>query len=313
MDMKFMYDSESLKIFVDDMKIGNFNFEEMKNLNFLINEKIEMNFYNKNRKVYFSENENIYDNFFRKNFTDKFFDFENVFKLLNNNCISNSNIFSKLKHLSYKLSNKLKEISSVLDKMCELLRRYNLKNKNLFEKISYKSGKEILDLNNKVEKGLNEWKNQFLNKIPLVNEFLGSFSHFKKHENLIFSNLFQKQKKKNLNNVKNFQKMQSFKKKNLSKKNLHNNLSFVNLEKTKEMDTVQRRYNINSYLNKHFIYEFFNYLENSKFYTENNFSSFWKNILELFKSVHIWDDFRYEKYDVYLVDRENALHIKCLF
>ena len=308
--MKIIKDSSSFKTFIDDYKFGNIKPKEIKNINSVMKHKIQ-DLYNK-KQNYFKKNEQVYDRFL----TDIFTDFEKqknnnhyytaLFKNLNNYFFENSKSFSKLKHLSYELSDLLGKTAECVHKIAGAFNKFVLDSNNCYKKINFKRNEEVEMIHKKLKVGIYEWGSQLLTQKKFVTDNLASFFHFKKHEYKTFSDLLHV-KIDLTNNILTEQdsldakKLKLFQSKDIKKwkidqekiSNLNIQELFQDFSKVKEFMipkesfSFYRERDLNRFLNKHVLFEFLNFYTNSQFYFEDNFCEFSDKMMKSFQKEDI--------------------------
>ena len=291
----------------------------------------------KDNRIYFEENEKIYDGFLSDIF-GTYTKYKNnpdyyvaVFKRLDSLFGINSKIFSQLKHLSYELSEHLSKAGNTIHRISALYSRYIKESVDTYNKVHFKIDKEVDAVTKKLKVGLNEWGSQLLTQSRHVIDNMASFFHYKKHENLAFSQLIAAKMEVGSNYKKLQDQLDATKRKLYDSKNTDKwkvnfneiegdyNELFKDFDKIKEymLPDESRPVNeskvLNKFLNKHILFEYHNFYTNSQFYIEENFGEFSEKMMESFgKKDLLWNIFNKKPEDLSVLDRESTFTLKSL-
>lgn len=294
--------------------------------------------YRKNEnKSFFEENEKIYDGFlseifgtFKKHQQNPDY-YLAVFKRLDSLFGVNSKIFSQLKHLSYELSGHLTQAGKTIHRISALYSRYIKEEMETYNKISFKIDAEVDSVTKKLKVGLNEWGSQLLAQSRYVVDNMASFFHYKKHENLSFSQMIATKTEVNANYRKIQDQLDATKRKLYDSKNTDKwkinfnevqgdyNELFKDFEKIKpymipdESRPVDELRVLNTFLNKHILFEYHNFYTNSQFYIKENFGYFSEKMMESFgKDDLLWNIFNKKPEELSVLDRESTFTLRSL-
>lgn len=294
--------------------------------------------YNRNdNKEYFNENEKIYDGFLNDIF-GTYGKYQNnpdyfvaVFKRLDGLFDVNSKIFSQLKHLSYELSEHLSNTGKTIHRISALYSRYIKESLDCYNKVSFKIDEEVDAVTKKLKVGLDEWGSQLLTQSRHVIDNMASFFHYKKHENLSFSELIAAKMElgtnyKKLQDQLDLNKRKLFDSKNTEKWKVNLNdvqgdyaEIFKDFEKVKpymlpeESRSVRELCTLNGFLNKHILFEYHNFYSNSQFYVKENFGEFSEKMKESFtKDDLLWNIFDKRPDELSVLDRESTFTLKSI-
>ncbi len=138
--MKFIGDSNVLKTFVDDMKMGNLKINQSRNIFNAKDDALYKSFKDPTKKRLFEENNRNFNNFMRTNFynftdLDDKSNYEEKFKILREYCNQNSKYFSKIKHFSGDLAKKMIECSDLMDKINYFFNKFIQINKSTMARL----------------------------------------------------------------------------------------------------------------------------------------------------------------------------------
>jgi hypothetical protein len=338
LDMKIIRESESLKIFIDDYKFSNIKAKEIKNINSVMKQKMQKLHENPQLGSFFKKNEEVYNRLLKDIFSDYEKQKENssyfsaIFKHLDNYSIENSKSFSKLKHLSYQLSDLLGKTAEIVHRIAGVFNKFVIDSNSLYKKINFNRNEEVELIHKKLKVGIYEWGSQLLTQKKFVIDNLASFFHFKKHEYKTFSELLNlkmtlsAESEKSMEEL-NAKKLKLFQSKDIKKwqinqnqiGNININEMFQNFDMVKdymipdESATFYKERDLNKFLNKHLLFEFLNFYTNSQFYFETNFSEFTDKMMKSFqKDDLLWNIFTHANVDVSFLDRKSAYTLTSL-
>lgn len=300
-------------------------------------ERLTATYRRKDNRVFYEENERVYDGFLN-NIFGTFVKHQNnpdyyvaIFKRLDGLSGVNSKIFSQLKHLSYELSANLSKAGKTIHRISALYSQYIKESIDTYSKTSFKIDSEVDAVTKKLKVGLNEWGSQLLAQSRFVVDNMASFFHYKKHENLSFSQMIAAKIEVSANYKKLQDQLDATKKKLFDSKNTDKwkvnfseiqgdyNELFKDFEKIKpymipeESRPVDELKVLNSFLNKHILFEYHNFYTNSQFYIKENFGDFSEKMMESFgKGDLLWNIFNKRPEDLSVLDRESTVTIRSL-
>lgn len=300
-------------------------------------ERLMANYNRNDNKIAFDQNQKIYDGFLTEIFGTytKYQDnpeyFVALFKRMDALFDVNSKIFSQLKHLSYELSETLSKAGKTIHRISALYSRYIKESLDCYNKISFKIDNEVDAVTKKLKVGMDEWGSQLMTQSRHVIDNMASFFHYKKHENLSFSQMITAKSEFSNTTKKMQDQLDATKKKLFDNKNTEKwkiNMSEVqsdfneivkDFEKAKlymlpdESKPVETQKILNSFLNKHILFEYHNFYTNSQFYIKENFGEFSDKMKESFtKDELLWNIFDKRPDELSILDRESTITLKSL-
>lgn len=225
--------------------------------------------------------------------------FSRMFGLLLELFKNNERQFSQMKALSHELASHLEAAGNAIHSIAHLYEEHLKCCAATFKKLHFNLDNEQLSVYRKLQAGLYEWGSQLITEKSFVVDHLASFFHFVKHENIEFAGLLQA-KSQLVETIKERVRALDEKKHKLFEgKSVDRwKINFKELgigpneidqpfEKIRpymlpdETRPVNYLIQMNSFVNKHLLYEYLEYFVNSQSYIEENFADFSKKMREL--------------------------------
>lgn len=325
LDMRFVPTSESYRVFLDDewlkkTKLGVALDQK------LVLEKFQENYLMSQNNQTLSKSEHSYDSFLEQKLGEFQTHCSNpnyytqLFRNLDSYCSSNSKLFSQLKHLCYDLTNSLSEVAQKIDRITQVYGQFLKETQEAYKLLGVKQEQQVSKVCQSLGRGFMQWSAHIQKTKQLITDRLAGFFHFKKREYTSFLDLIRNKqdltkqtqkttqdllkKKERLFNGKKITEWEIPDMNNVDVKQALENFQVAEQHMLpKETKQQQLLVEMDRFLNKHLLFEFFNFDQLSQFYIEDTIAQFSKEYKEDFQNPQLlWNLFERSEVDVSQMD-----------